>query len=520
MKQANGITRVTLIVIVAAAIGVGPLGCAKVQPEADYVGAAERIKTHLDINDVYLPSDDRAVDEKVRALLSDGLSLKDAISIALLNNRAFQAQFYSIGVSRADVVQSGLWTNPSLFIGNRFIEGGGRSELTFGFAQNLVDLWQIPVKKRVAEAQLRQTVLAVLNEAMRTAVATRTLYYDCLWRRRLVEIARSNVELAATSLRIADARLSAGESSPLDKGLVRTQSLQSQNAALAAERDLENALLALLLQLGLTRWETDVQLIDPFSDSDHAIAKDDALIGIAIDRRFDIRIADALVDAAAQQVDLELRKIWPNITIGAQGERTEQRALPGRKLLADTARSSIAAGQPTAPAIQSRDQRDIMRNQIIDALFGMNIQLTLPIWDQNQAQIAKAGFVYKRRLKDREWLLDSMEATVRQAANTARTARRQYALFQGDILPQAESNITTAQKRYENGEESVLVLLEAQDAMFQQRRQSANLLRDLLVARAELDLQCGGGSVAEAPVVRRSMSGDASAGSRTMEAVE
>ncbi|MCB9852085.1 MAG: TolC family protein [Phycisphaerales bacterium] len=468
------------------------VGCAKVNPQPDFDAAAARIRDRLDVDDVFDPANEPLVEQKVRELLAGGLTADEAVGVALLNNRSFQSAFQSIGVSRADVVQSGLWTNPSLVIGTRFIEGGGRSEITAGFAQQLVDLWQIPVRKKIAEAQLEQTVLGVLDEAVRIATTTRSLYYDVLWRQRLDQIASDNLELARRSLRLAQVRLDAGETSPLDTGLVRTQVLQSENAALLAKRDLENARLALRQIMGMARWEDAWQLNDLFADAQLEVPQEAALIATAMDGRFDVRIADARVDAAAQEVDLQLMRVFPSILVGLQGERTEQRALPGRKLLADTARASIAAGQLTPPAIQSRGQRDIARNQIIDALLGASVQLTLPIWDQNQAQIAKANLTYQRLVREREFLRDAIVTDIRQASNDARTARRQFALYERELLPQAESNIKTAQSRYENGEESILILIESQDEMFSQKRQSADALRELLIAGAELARVCGG----------------------------
>lgn len=467
-------------------------GCAQVNPQLDFQDTADRIKSRLGVDDVFDPSADIETDEKVLALFDGGLTASEAVGVALLNNRYFQSLFQTIGASRADVVQSGLWTNPSLMIGTRFIEGGGRSELTFGLAQQLVDLWQIPVKKKIAEAKLEQTVLAVLNEAVRIAASTQSLYYDCLWRERLSAIAGDNLKLAEQSLHLAQVRLDAGETSPLDAGLVRSQVLQAENDALLAVRNLENARIALAQNLGVARWDDGWELTDRFTDDKYIVAPDNDLLEAATENRFDIQIADAQVEAAAQDVDLQLMKVLPSLVIGLQGERTEQRTLPDRKLLADTARASIAAGRLTAPTIQSKGQRDVVRDQIIDALFGTSIQLTLPIWDQNQAQIAKANFAYEQLLKEREFLFDTITTDIRQAANNARTAQQQHALFENKVLPQAQENITTAQSRYENGEESVLILIEAQDAMFGQKRQSADALRNMLVTRAELTRACGG----------------------------
>ncbi|MEZ6083166.1 MAG: TolC family protein [Phycisphaerae bacterium] len=466
--------------------------CVSVDARPDFKQTEQRILERLEAQEVYDPTGDAAVQQKVEALLADGLTLEESVQVALLNNRYFQSLFQTIGASRADVVQSGLWTNPSLMIGTRLIEGGGRGELTFGFAQQLVDLWQIPVKKKIAEAKLEQTVLAVLNEAVRIAATTQSLYYDCLWRVRLNVIANDNLALAQQSLHLAQVRLDAGETSPLDAGLVRSQVLQAENDALLAARNLENARIALAQNLGVVRWDDGWQLADAFADDRYMVAPDEDLIATASANRFDIQIADAQVEAAAQDVDLQLMKVFPSLIVGVVGERTEQRALPDRKILADTARASIAAGRLTAPTIQSKGQRDVMRNQIIDALFGTTVQLTLPLWDQYQAQIATANFVYEQLLKEREYLFDTVTADIRQASNNARTAQKQFALFESKILPQAQENIQTAQRRYENGEESVLILIEAQDAMFVQKRQSADALRSMLVTRASLTRACGG----------------------------
>lgn len=101
---------------------------------------------------------------QVNALLLDGITAYEAVRIALLNNKAFQSQFQDIGVSRSELVKSALFTNPSLSFSARALEGGGRANLSFGLAQELVDLWQIPVRKRIAKDKLESTVLAVASE--------------------------------------------------------------------------------------------------------------------------------------------------------------------------------------------------------------------------------------------------------------------------------------------------------------------------------------------------------------------
>ena len=178
--------------------------------------------------------------------------------------------------------------------------------------------------------------------------------------------------------------------------------------------------------------------------------------------------------------------------MGLEAERPDRRALPGRKILADTARESLAAGAPTAPTIQSRGQRDLIRRQIVDSLLGPSIQLTLPIWDQNQAQIAKTRYVVLQLRKQYESLLDRVTREVHQACITASAARELVDLLGAKALPRARENVEIIRKQYENGEQGILFLLEAQESLLQQSRAYVDALRDNALASAELTRALGG----------------------------
>ena len=55
---------------------------------------------------------DAQVDQEVRALLQDTLTVDGAVQVALLNNRNLQALYAELGVAQADLVQAGLLRNP------------------------------------------------------------------------------------------------------------------------------------------------------------------------------------------------------------------------------------------------------------------------------------------------------------------------------------------------------------------------------------------------------------------------
>lgn len=145
--------------------------CVSVDPRADHARTQALFQQHTGVAEVDDLSDERRVEAHVHELLEDGLSIDDATGIALLNNKRLQAWFQEVGIARAVVVQSGLLTNPTFSFRVRFPEGGGRSERTAGLAQQIADLWRIPVPKRMAQARLNQVILHLARQAQDLAAS-------------------------------------------------------------------------------------------------------------------------------------------------------------------------------------------------------------------------------------------------------------------------------------------------------------------------------------------------------------
>ena len=101
-----------LLLVILAALSVG--GCAGFSKDGGFNDVAGATRTHL-AKDLKWPRTDaeRAkVAAEVAELLAQPLSADDAVQIALLNNRGLQASFEELGVSEADLVQSGRLPNP------------------------------------------------------------------------------------------------------------------------------------------------------------------------------------------------------------------------------------------------------------------------------------------------------------------------------------------------------------------------------------------------------------------------
>ena len=167
-----------LVSVAAFAIVILASGCATVDPRPDYDRAGHLIEVSTGVADAHHPLEPGLANEELESRLADGLALQESVETALLNNRRLQAAFLDIGIARADVVQSGLLSNPSLGITILIPFTSGATDIQAYLAQSIVDLWEMPIMKRAAGHELESQILRVARMAGTLVAETRLAYYD------------------------------------------------------------------------------------------------------------------------------------------------------------------------------------------------------------------------------------------------------------------------------------------------------------------------------------------------------
>ena len=116
-------------------------GCATVTPDGGFDGVATLVAERLGANAriVRNDADRRALRGDIDSMLRTPLSSDAAVQIALLNNRALQSTYWSVGIAEADLVQAGRLANPSLSFQRTHAGAAVEIErsLTFGLASLL-----------------------------------------------------------------------------------------------------------------------------------------------------------------------------------------------------------------------------------------------------------------------------------------------------------------------------------------------------------------------------------------------
>lgn len=484
------------------------VGCATVDPRADYAHAGKLIRERTGSEVAYDPAAEAEIQGRTERLLEGGLNVDEAVGVALLNNPAFQSRFLEIGVSRAEVVQSGLMQNPVVALSARMPEGGGRMNLSFSIAQELVDLWRIPVKKKIAEEQLAKTVSGVVDEAQALQAEVKKAYCTLLAARQALAVSDEDRALLQHARDLTQHQFEAGEATVLDVRLIEADAQELELRRLAQEQDLATARLAFARVLGLSHHEGEWTLQGALPAKGAAIPDDEALLKQAAENRLDLQMASQDVAEAEDAVAEQYRSVLSSLSVGIDGERPEMRAPksrpysplenaelikgPGYTTQAARLDAAHAAGNFLRDRLAAKRERDFEKQQAIDLLLGPSVAFALPLWDRNQAGIAKARIAVEQKRKDLQARLDAAAEEVQRAASAARTARDAVRLSEEQILPQAQSTLETAQRVYEAGEENILVLISAQQSLIRQREAHDSAVTDYALALVELERAVGG----------------------------
>lgn len=425
-------------------------GCASVDPSPDYGRAQEEVAAATGAEDLYQPGEEERAREQVAHLLVDGLTSQEAVQVALLNNRGLQELLFEIGVRRADAVQAGLLSNPSLEALVRFPVDSEITTTEGGFLQNLIELWHLPARKRLAESQVEQTVLDVAHRAVVVAAQAKSAYFTALASSSALAVAEENLKTASDFLELTLERQQAGAATQVDVNAARSTSLEQQVLVRSTRFAAFDAKRRLALVLGVATPAEEIALADSLAAPPDQSLDLQRLLSVAQEHRLDLRSAEKNAEAAGNVLPLERRLMWRSVSGG---------------LVFESEGGVLALG----PAIE----------------------LEIPIFDQNQAQISKAEYRYAQALRRLEGVSAHVVQQVRGAYERYVMALDTARLYRTELLPLRETSLDLARESFAAGKTGFLSVLEAQDRLLASRREYVDRLESVALSIPDLEGACG-----------------------------
>ena len=393
--------------------------------------------------------------DRVSALLRGGLSRDRAVQIALINNPHLQETYDELDVSQADLVQAGLLSNPTLSgsIGFQLGNGSARPEYEVSIVQSFLDIFMLPLRKRVARAQFDAETLRVAHAALELAAETSKEFAELQASEQTVELMQSIALGADATALLAERQFEAGNVS--ERALASERAMSTQ-AALDLAHDRQRALEhreRLNRLLGL--WGPNA----------------------------DWKSAQSLQAIPAQDAPLE------HLEVTALRQRLDVQAARKQVEMMESALSTARTSRYTGVVnVGAHLHQDVTGPR----LLGPTLSLELPIFDQRQALIGRLEA--QRRQAQRR--LDALGLDVRSEVRIAKAAldlnRHAAEQYLNALLPLRRTVLEQSELEYNAMQIGLYELLATKKTEVETFRAYLDTVRDYWIAHAELERALGG----------------------------
>jgi len=370
------------------------------------------------------------------ALADEKITLEQALAEALEKNLSLLAERVNISIAEARLITARLRPNPVVSAGGDHLDllGTGFNEINNAGPAEFNVRTDFTIERagkrssRIAVAQhaLGVAELEFLNAVRGLRLEVQSAFVEALLARHRVELARQNLEAWNRIVEVNEVRWRAGDVAEVELIRSRVAALQQANALRRAELDLRTVLIRLQTLMGRARPAPDFDVLGELR-RETRVAPLEEWLKIALENRPDLLALRRAVQRSAAELQLELARSKPDLTLGSEYRRQQGLAGTGNML-------------------------------------GFFVEIPLPVFDRNQGEIARA----REELRQAELRVRALEASIRAEVENAyrqwQSSRESLEQIETAMLAQAREVRDITEYAYRRGEASLLEFLDAQRA--------------------------------------------------------
>lgn len=394
-----------------------------------------------------------AFDNYIDNVLQHDLSLERAVSIALLNNREIQSVYENLGIAKAQLVQAGLLKNPIFSLSYQFSTKSSVTDLIdIGLFQNFLDTLLIPLKKRMAAAELEVTKAMVTAKIFDLIAQTKIAFYCYQASQQIWDLKKQSLLGAESSFEAAQKLFDAGNIKKLE--LTENRECYEQTKVELANLEVEvlKARERLNVLMGLWGPQITWKAQDSLPIIQEKELEWERVETCAIADSLDLAIARKQLYATAAGFGIDTTRIvFPQLEIGPSAQREEGVWYVG-------------------PALA----------------------LGIPLFDFGQAISAAAQSEILKQWNHYTALAVELRAAARMKRVYLLNTHRKALYYQKVLVPIAEQITSLTLLQLNAMQLGVFHLLAAKIHEIEQKIQSVELTRDYWVAHTELELLLNG----------------------------
>ena len=441
--------------IIFAVLALVP-ACAHMEKERGHDSVDELVRARIGQHTGWERGSPEAkqISDRVHELLKGGLTREHAVQIALLNNPHLQETYDELDVSQADLVQAGLLSNPSLggSIGFR-MRGSGQPEYEVSIVQSFLDIFMLPLRKRVARAEFDAETLRVAHAALEVAAEASKEFTEVQAKEQTVELMRGIANGADAAATFAGVQFDAGNVTERMVASERAAFVQAQLDVGRDELELSEHREKLNRLLGL--WGPELswklgQKLPAIPEHEESL---DHLEIRALRQRLDVQAARKQVEMMDNALSL--------------------------------ARTSRYTGVVNVGAHMHQDVNG-------PRLLGPSLSLELPIFDQRQALIGRLEAQRRQAQRKLDGVGLDVRSEVRMAKARLELNRHAAEQYLTALLPLRRTVLEQSELAYNAMQMGLYELLAMKKSEVETMRAYLDTVRDYWVARAELERALGG----------------------------
>lgn len=423
-------------------------GCASVSAKREFADIQEQIASRTKGNIGWNSSEDNQhIEEKIQLALERELTADAAVEIAFMNNPSLQAAFEELGIAKADLVQAGLLRNPSLhgFIRRPNHDGGANRE--FEVKQDILDLFTLPLRKRLAREELEKVKYAIGQEVLALDKDVRAAFYTLQAAEQMYTMQEKIVQAAGSAAQLAGEQMKAGNIS--DLVLTGHQLALHQVRMDLKQREVEvnGAREKLGRLLGLSSQQANWEIVQGLPYISQHEPSLEALQAKAVSRNFDLAMARQQVKIAEKEITVSRMNVIPEI----QGGYNIEKESDGGKL------------------------------------SGPVFEVAVPVFDQKQAPRARAQAQLRQSRHQLKAMENKIVSEVRVVYAELLAAREMVETYRDTVIPLHEKLIDSLQKHYNYMLVGVYDLLDAKKEEIETYHAFVETLKDYWITRSELE---------------------------------
>jgi cobalt-zinc-cadmium efflux system outer membrane protein len=369
--------------------------------------------------------------------------------------------------ARALLRQAGLRPNPTVdfdLATDEFTGSSGELQSSVGLSLPLELGGKRSRRVDLARAELEAVEAEVADRERRLTADVRTSYAEASAALRELEITEELNNLDVQTGRLVQARVTEGDSAPLELNLIQVEIDRLQSRRALAEGRLQAALLRLKNLAGIPPGES-VQLREELAAPvlPEAPASMDIAVDLALRSRPDLRWARLNEEVSKAGLRLARAQAIPDLTAFA-------RYGVDRSIF----------DQTPVGVLTDRDK-----------LLTFGVSISIPVFNRNQGAKAEAEVAINQSQRRREFLETLVRAEVESAYARYQAAKRALATFEKGVIARSLQNVRAIRGAYEVGGFRMTDLLAEQRRLVDSQREFIETLAARYRALADLQSAIG-----------------------------